>query len=50
MKYDAPRMTEVGSVRDLTLGKLASGPKKDNNIWWDIWGDPADPNPPVGSR
>lgn len=50
MKYSAPRMTEVGSVRDLTLGKLASGPMKDNNVWWDIWGDPKDPNPPVGSR
>jgi len=48
--YEAPRMTEVGSVHGLTMGKLASGPQKDNHIWWDIWGDPADPKPPIGSR
>lgn len=50
MKYDAPRMTEVGSVRDLTLGKVPKGPQRDNAVWFDIWGDPRDPKPPVGSR
>lgn len=50
MVYDAPRVTEVGSVHGLTLGKLSPGPAKDNTLWWDWLGDPADPKPPVGSR
>jgi hypothetical protein len=40
MKYEAPKLVEVGSVKDLTLGKLAPGPQKDNTIWWDWFGDP----------
>lgn len=50
MVYDAPRMTEVGSVHGLTLGKWATGSAKDNTVWWDWLGDPKPTNPPVGSR
>ena len=49
MTYEAPSLVEVGSLRDLTLGKLRPGPNADNSTWWgwlDIWGDPA----PRGSR
>ncbi|WP_324649617.1 lasso RiPP family leader peptide-containing protein [Georgenia sp. H159] len=49
--YEAPRMTEVGSVHGLTLGNPKHGPRKDNSNWFDIWGDPGNPgHPPVGSR
>lgn len=41
MTYEAPRITEVGTFADVTLGKLAPGPQRDNEIWWDWFGDPA---------
>ena len=41
MEYEAPKLVEVGSVEDLTLGMLRPGPAKDNTIWWDWFGDPA---------
>ncbi len=47
MRYEAPSLTEVGTVQGLTLGQLRTGPEKDNTIWWDWLGDPADPK---GSR
>ena len=34
MEYEAPKLVEVGSVEDLTLGRLSPGPAKDNTIWW----------------
>lgn len=40
MEYEAPKLVEVGSVEDLTLGRLSPGPAKDNTIWWDWFGDP----------
>ena len=41
MEYEAPQITEVGSVESMTLGKLAAGPAKDATVWWDWLGDPA---------
>ncbi|MCB7137058.1 lasso RiPP family leader peptide-containing protein [Cellulosimicrobium marinum] len=49
MRYEAPSLTEVGSVQGLTLGKLKPGPDRDNAAWYDIWGDPETPQP-QGSR
>jgi hypothetical protein len=49
MTYEAPKLVEVGSLHDLTLGRLLPGPMRDSSTWWgvlDIWGDPA----PRGSR
>ena len=46
MEYEAPKLIEMGSVKDLTLGKWAPGPEKDNTLWYDslgyldLWGDP----------
>lgn len=40
MNYEAPRIEEVGSVADLTLGKPQWGPQRDNQQWWDFLGDP----------
>ncbi len=40
MNYEAPRIVEVGSVSDVTLGKWAPGPARDNTAWYDIFGDP----------
>lgn len=41
MTYEAPRITEVGSFADVTLGEWKPGPNKDNTVWWDWFGDPA---------
>ena len=38
--YEAPKMTEVGSVRDLTLGGAGLG--RDDSFFWFHWGvDPS---------
>lgn len=50
MVYQAPRVTEVGSVRDLTLGLNPFADVKDNNMWFPLSHNPTDPKPPVGSR
>ncbi|HLT84949.1 MAG TPA: lasso RiPP family leader peptide-containing protein [Phototrophicaceae bacterium] len=49
MTYHPPRIDEVGTVRDLTLGRDTPGPKKDNSVWSGYAGKPFD-TPPVGSR
>lgn len=44
MAYEAPTLTEVGSIESLTLGQWAPGPQRDTSSWWgrwDIFGDPA---------
>lgn len=41
MTYEAPRITEVGTFADVTLGKWAPGPQRDNEFCWDFLGDPA---------
>ena len=38
--YEAPRITEAGSVRDLTLAQ--SGHGSDDRILWFTWGDKPD--------
>ena len=44
MEYEAPKLIELGSVKDLTLGQLLPGPSADNTVYfwakWDILGDP----------
>ncbi len=46
MVYEAPRVTEVASVRDLTLGSNPLATYKDNSSWFGEWTQ--DPGP--GSR
>lgn len=50
--YHAPQLTEVGSVRDLTLGLNPFSPAKDNTAYFPLGNfPPKDPeHPPVGSR
>ncbi len=53
MVYDAPHVTEVGNVHQLTLGREALGPRQDNSVRQGYAGRPIvpqDPTPPVGSR
>ena len=53
MVYDAPHVTEVGSVHELTLGRQTPGPKTDNSVRHGYAGPPIGPKhpkPPVGSR
>ncbi len=43
MAYEAPTLTEVGSIESLTLGQWAPGPARDTAAWWgflDWRGDP----------
>ncbi len=48
--YQPPQLTEVGSVRDLTLGLNPFAEVKDNSFFFFLKHDPKDPKPPVGSR
>lgn len=41
MQYEAPSITEVGSVRELTLAEGLAG--KDDRFWFFAWG--TDPKP-----
>jgi hypothetical protein len=47
MEYEAPKLIEVGSVKDLTLGAWEPGPFPDNTGWTDYsgrkdpYGDPS---------
>jgi hypothetical protein len=46
MAYEAPTVTEIGSVESLTLGSLLTGPERDTfqiGRWSfnDPWGDPS---------
>ena len=49
MGYQAPRLTEVGSVHDLTLGRTEWGPQTDNAVRQGYAGRPGE-EPPLGSR
>lgn len=40
MNYEAPKITVIGTFAEMTLGKWAPGPHRDNAIWWDWLGDP----------
>jgi hypothetical protein len=46
MAYEAPTVSEVGSIESLTLGSWQPGPERDSFQWWifkipDPWGDPS---------
>ncbi|MGH1561885.1 lasso RiPP family leader peptide-containing protein [Mumia sp. DW29H23] len=41
MAYEAPKLTEVGSVRDLTLGQGLDG--NDDQFLFFTWGENPDP-------
>lgn len=47
--YEAPRVTEVGNVHSLTLGRALYG-NKDNNVWVEGFLNDGNPGTPVGSR
>ncbi|PYG00686.1 hypothetical protein SAMN05216184_103259 [Georgenia satyanarayanai] len=49
MAYEAPRVTEVGSVHGLTLGSQFLAAYTDNTVYWGEW-KPNQPGPAPGSR
>lgn len=51
MSYQAPAITEVGSVRGLTLGLNVFSHEKDETAWFLPFGNlPSHPDNPTGSR